>query len=191
MLVTPILVTRNETDADKEWTSCAIKNRHDITVYSYNNPNGQIFMRALKGGTTSLQIIPHDQGYKNYLMKACNDIGVDYPSDKDNSFKRDYHLIRDVDSLYFTGYFDTNVKSRLQIKGRDAWLVEMFVNKIGKPESGPYPIYMFSEDMKCWCQLAPTLKWIYIMRAPKPNGRYLAFGTDPISHTAKIELNLI
>jgi hypothetical protein len=203
------LITRNETDADKEWTNCAIKNRHDVVIYLHNNLNGQIYMKTLKGGSTSLQTAIHDQGYKNYLMKACNNIGVDYPNDKDSSFKRDYYLIRDADSLYFTGYFETNSKSRLQIKGREAWLVEMFVNKIEetrklinqkavKEKTKPkifnclLPVYMFSEDMKCWCQLdISTLKWTYILRAPKPNGKYLAFGTYPISNTARIELSLI
>ena len=209
-----ILITRNETDSDKEWTNAAIKKRHDIIIYSYNNLTTQIVMKTLKGGSTSIQIALHDQGYKNYLMKACNDIGTDYPNDKDPSFKRDYYLIRDADCLYFSGYFDTSSKSRLQIKGREAWLVEMFVNKIQgihktpnqkipnqrtiKEQSKPIiynclvPIYMFSEDLKCWCQLdITTFKWIYISKAPKPIGKYLAFGTHPISNTARIEIELV
>lgn len=205
----PVLLTRNETEADKEWTNCAIKNRHDVIIYSYNNSSSQIFMKTLKGGSTTIQIALHDQGYKNYLMKSCNDIGVDYPNDKDCSFKRDYYLIRDADCMYFSGYFDTNSKSRLQIKGREAWLVEMFTNKIqesqklaaqkstkdkvkSKIHNNVLPIYMFSEDLKCWCQLdMSTSKWVYIMRAPKPIGKYLAFGTHPISNTARIELSLV
>lgn len=191
------LITRNETDADKEWTNCAIKNRNDVVIYLHNNLNGLVFMKTLKGGSTTIQTAAHDQGYKNYLMKACNDIGVDYPNDKDSSFKRDYYLIRDADCLYFTGYFDINSKSRLQIKGREAWLVEMFANKIISSKFGTnsnclLPVYMFSEDMKCWCQLdISTLKWTYISRAPKPTGKYLAFGSYPISNTARIELSLI
>jgi hypothetical protein len=201
---TPILITRNETESDKEWTNCAIRNRHDVILYTYNNLNNQVFMKTLKGGSTTMQVILHDQGYKNYLMKACNDIGVDYPNDKDSSFKRDYYLIRDAESIYFTGYFDTKSKSRLQIKGREAWLVEMFVNKIQetrklanqnqkeKIHNCMVSVYMFSEDLNCWCQLnISTSKWIYILRAPKPNGKYLAFGTHPISNTARIELSLI
>ena len=166
-------------------------------------------MKTIKGSNTSIQIAQHDQGYKNYLMKACNDIGVDYPNDTDPSFKRDYYLIRDAESIYFSGYFDNLSKARLQIKGRDAWLVEMFTNKIKenrkledqlalktktklKIHNGLIPIFMFSEDLKCWCQLdIKNYKWIYIMRAPKPIGKYLAFGTDPISSTARIELSMI
>jgi hypothetical protein len=202
------LITRNETEADKEWTSYAVKNRHNITIYSYNNLGGHIFMKTLKGASTSIQIALHDQGYKNYLMKACNNIGVDYPNDKDNAFKRDYYLIRDANSLYFSGYFDTTSRARLQIRGREAWLVEMFVNKIlearkleeqkaqkekVKIKHNPLlPVYMFSEDLKCWCQLnVKTSKWIYIMRAPKPTDKYLAFGSDPISTTARMEIGMI
>lgn len=205
-MTTEIFITRNETDADKEWTNYAIKNRHNITIYSHNNLSNQVFMKTLKGSTTDIQIIQHDQGYKNFLMKACNDLNVDYPNEKDCSYKRDYYLIRDADSLYFTGYFDINHKTRLQIKGRDAWLVEMFVNKIldsRKTEEKKtntvthnilLPVYMFSEDLKCWCQLKLNLKtfsWIYIMRSPKPKGKYLAFGSDPISYTARVELSMI
>ena len=29
------LITRNETEADREWTSYAVKNRHDIQIYLY------------------------------------------------------------------------------------------------------------------------------------------------------------
>jgi hypothetical protein len=197
MTTIPTLITRNETDADKEWTNYAVKNRHDITVYSYNNLNNQVFMKTLKGGSTNIQIALHDQIYKNYLMKACNDIGLDYPNDKDCSFKRDYYLIRDAECMYFSGYFDITTKARLQIKGREAWLVEMFANKLQETlkkvkHDGLLPIYMFSEDLNCWCQLdVKTYKWIYIMRAPKPIGKYLAFGSHPISNTARIELSLI
>jgi hypothetical protein len=54
------------------------------------------------------------------------------------------------------------------------------------------PVYMFSEDLKCWCQLdISILKWIYIMRVPKPTGKYLAFGTHPVSNTARVEIGLI
>ncbi len=203
------LITRNETEADKEWTNCAVKNRHNITIYSYNNLGNHIFMKTLKGASTTMQIALHDQGYKNLLMKACNSIGVDYPNESDLSFKRDYYLIRDAESVYFSGYFDTKSKSRLQIKGHEAWLVEMFVHKIEaerklenqkaikekqKPKvySGLIPVYMFSENLGCWCQLdIKSSKWIYVMRAPKPVGKYLAFGTDPISTSARIELSLI
>jgi hypothetical protein len=207
--MTPIQITRNETEADKEWTGYAVKNRHDIIIYSYNNLGSQIFMKTLKGGSTSIQIALHDQGYKNLLMKACNSIGVDYPKDTDLSFKRDYYLIRDAESVYFSGYFDVVGKARLQIKGREAWLVEMFVHKIQearkledqkaikekqkpKSRSGLIPVYMFSENLCCWCQLdIGTSKWMYIMRAPTPTGKYLAFGTDPVSNTARIELSMI
>jgi len=187
------LITRNETEADKEWTNYAVRNRHDITIYSYNNIGKQVFMKTLKGGSTNIQIALHDQGYKNSLMKACNSIGVDYPNDNDLSFKRDYYLIRDADSIYFSGYFDTN-KSRLQIKGREAWLIEMFVHKIlaSKKNQELVPVYMFSENLCCWCQLdIRTFQWVYILRAPKPVGKYLGFGSDPISTTARIELSMI
>lgn len=207
--MTTVLLTRNETEADREWTNCAIRSRCDIKIYSYNNLNNVVFMKSLKGGSTNIEIAQHDQGYKNYLMKASNNIGVDYPNDKDCSFKRDYYLIRDADSLYFSGYFDPNGKSRLQIKGRENWIVEMFVNKLletrkieeqkalkakTKPKShSPLaPVFMFSENMKCWCQLnTKTMKWIYTMRAPKPVGKYLAFGSDPISNEARIEFSMI
>lgn len=203
------LLTRNETEADKEWTTHAIKNRNDVKIYSYNNLNNVIFMKNLKGGTSNIEIAKHDQNYKNYLMKASNNLKTDYPNDRDPSFKRDYYLIRDADSLYFSGYFDITKKQRLQIKGRESWLVEMYVNKIiefrkleddqfikskitPKVHNTLVPIYMFSEDLKCWCQLnIKTLKWIYILRAPKPLGKYLAFGTDPISNTARIEFDII
>ncbi len=203
------LITRNDTDADKEWTNYAVKNRHNITIYSYNNLGSHVYMKTIKGTNSSIQIAPHDQGYKNSLMRACNSIDVDYPNDTDLSFKRDYYLIRDADSIYFSGYFDIINKARLQIKGREAWLVEMFVHKIQearklenqiaikekkKPTShaGLVPVYMFSENLGCWCQLdIKILKWIYVMRAPKPIGKYLALGTDPISTNARIELSMI
>lgn len=203
------LITRNESEADKQWSNYAIKNKHNLTIYTYNNLNNHVFMKTFKGGSTGIQVAQQDDYYKNYLMKACNDLNVDYPNDKDCSFKRDYYLIRDAESLYFTGYFTTDVKSRLQIKGREAWLVEMFVNKIQnernlanqkakQQKKDPIvfncllPIYMFSENLKCWCQLdISNFKWIYIMRAPKPTGKYLAFGTDPMSGTTKIELDLL
>jgi hypothetical protein len=204
-----ILLTRNETEADKEWTNCAVRNRYDVKIYSYNNLNSLVFMRYLKGGSTNIEVALHDQGYKNYLMRACNNIGVDYPDDKDCSFKRDYYLIRDADSLYFSGYFDTNGKSRLHIKGRESWIVEMFVNKLleirkleeqkaikAKEKPKTYnpqvPIFMFSEDMKCWCQLnISTMNWMHIIRAPKPIGKYLAFGSHPVSDKARTEFSLI
>lgn len=203
------LLTRNETEADREWTNCAVRNRYDVKIYSYNNLNNFVFMKNLKGGSTNIEVAQHDQGYKNYLMKACNDIKVDYPNDKDCSFKRDYYLIRDADSLYFSGYFDVTGKSRLQIKGRESWIIEMFVNKLletrkleeqkaikdkQKPKShSPLaPVFMFSEDMKCWCQLnTKIMKWIYTMRPSKPIGKYLAIGSDPVSNEARVEFNLI
>jgi len=203
------LITRNETESDKEWTNYAVKNRQNITIYSFNNINNQVFMKTLKGGSTTIQIALHDQGYKNFLMKACNNIGVDYPDDKDCSFKRDYYLIRDAGSLYFSGYFNTDTKSRLQIKGREAWLIEMFVNKLQeqhklddqkalkdkikvRPRSGLLPVYMFSENLLTWCQLnVKTSQWLRIIRPPKPEGKYLALGTDPISSTARIELSMV
>ncbi len=203
------LITRNETDSDKEWTSYAVKNRHNITIYSYNNLGNHIFMKTLKGASTTIQIALHDQGYKNSLMKTCNSIGVDYPNDTDLSFKRDYYLIRDAESIYFNGYFDISTKARLQIKGREAWLVEMFVHKIQeihkleeqktinekqkkKIHNGLIPVYMFSENLLMWCQLNyKSRQWIRIIKPPSPVGKYLAFGTDPISTTAKIELGIL
>lgn len=195
----PSLITKNDNNADKEWINYATNNRHNITLYIYQN--NQILSKTFKGGNTNILIINHDQLYKNYLMKACNNLKVDYPNEKDLSYKRDYYLIRDADSLYFTGYFENYSKSRLNIKGRNAWLVEMFTNKLllslkSKNYSNNkkllVPIYMFSEDLKCWCQLdIINFKWIYIMRTPRPSGKYLAFGTDPMSETAKIELSIL
>ena len=170
-----------------------------------------VFMKSLKGGSTNMQIAQHDQGYKNYLMKACNDIKVDYPNDKDVSYKRDYYLIRDADSLYFTGYFDIASKSRLQIKGRESWIVEMFANKIlelrkledqqaiiskikPKSHNPMVQIYMFCEQMQCWCQLnIKTFKWIYIMRAPKPVWKIFSIWNRPYKYYCKnrIEYDLI
>jgi hypothetical protein len=203
------LLCRNETNADFEWSGYALKNLHTIKIYSYNNLNNLIFIKSLKGPSTNTSVPLHDQEYKNYLMRACNTINVDYPDEKDSSFKRDYYLIRDTDSIYFSGYFDTSTKARLQIKGREAWLVEMFVNKIieqrkleiqtsekiketPKTYKSLLPVYMFSENLKCWCQLnLKTLKWIYIKYAPKPIGNYLAFGSDPISTTARLEISIL
>lgn len=203
-----VLLTRNETVSDQEWTSNALKNRYEIKIYSYKNLNNVVFMKSFKGNSTNIEIIKYDQAYKNFLMKACNDIGVDYPNDTDPSFKRDYYLIRDADSLYFNGYFDVSNKSRLQIKGREAWIVEMFVNKIEenrkleihnaeknglkiKSYSPLYPVYMFSENLGTWCQLNfKTSKWIRIIRPPKPKGTYLAMGTDPATSNSKMEISL-
>jgi len=198
-----LLVTRNDTEADKEWTGSALRNRHDIKIYGHNGMNNMVYTKSIKGSSTNVQMVEHDQVYKNYLMKACNDVGTDYPDEKDGSYKRDYYLIRDATSMYFTGYFDPKGKARLQIKGREAWIVEMFANKIqesrasethrtSKSSSPFFPIYMFSEDMKTWCQLNyKTLKWIHILRPPKPMGVYLAIGSDPISSTARVEISLI
>jgi hypothetical protein len=203
------LLTRNETEGDKEWTSTAVKNRNEIKIYLCIR--NSVFIKSFKGSNTNMEMIKHDQTYKNYLMKACNDLNLDYPDEKDFSFKRDYYLIRDADSIYFSGYFDITGKSRLQIKGREGWIVEMFVNKIiesrkheeqkaiqdklkPKVQIPLVPVYMFSEDLKCWCQLnCRTSKWIYIMRPPKPNAdsKYLGFGSDPISVTARIEIGMI
>jgi hypothetical protein len=61
-----------------------------------------------------------------------------------------------------------------------------------KTFSSMVPIYMFSEDMKCWCQLnIKLIKWTYIKIPPSPVGKYLAFGTDPISNHAKLEISLL
>jgi hypothetical protein len=190
------LLCRNETIADKEWSKYALKNRHSIQVYQYNNLNKIVYYKCSDDVeyNNGIKLLEHDQAYKNALMKACNNIQVDYPNDNDISYKRDYYLVRDADSLYFSGYFELN-KSRLLIKGRENWIVEMFLNKIEKsnPEKlKSLPIYMFSEDLRCWCQLDHnSLKWIYILRAPKPVGKYLAFGSDPISLSAKLEINII
>ncbi len=187
-----ILLTRNETESDKEWIGSAFKNRHEIKLYLWNKTlnNEIVYMKNFKEHSSRLNIIEHDQMYKNYLMRACNNLNVSYPNDKDITFKRDYYLIKDADSLYFNGYFDITSKSRLEIKGREAWIVEMFVNKIiEKFKNSLMPVYMFSEDLKIWCQLNDSLKWIHILRPPTPIGKYVAFGTDPLSYIAKLEIN--
>jgi hypothetical protein len=184
------MITRNETNADREWVKSAIRNRHDILYYKYTEKH--IFVKKIKGDFPDTAILEHDQYYKNYLMKASNDLITRYPDESDLSYKRDYHLIKDADSIYFSGYFD--LTPRLQIKGRDGWIVEMFVNKLLKEKVVDFPIYMFSENMKCWCRLSienEVVKWLYTVRVPRPEGKYLVFGSDPISSTASLEISIL
>lgn len=180
------LITRNETHADKAFSDAAIKNRNQIIIYY------KYYTKILN--SSDYTPIDYDHGYKNYVMMSSNHLRMDYPED-DTSYMRDYYIIRDSESIYFTGYFEDIPKSRLKIKGREAWITEMFVDKlISKCVSGLYPVYMYSEDMKCWCQLSNNLgifKWNYIPRPPKPSGIYAGYGTDPISDSAIKEIGLL
>ncbi len=188
---------QNSLHLDNEWINHAIKNRFSIRMYCYTDRH--IFSKNLKGFEKNIELLKDDIFHKNALMKACNNLNTDYPDQDDLSYQRDYYLVRDADSLYFSGYFTILTKlnpskARLEIKGREAWLVEMFVNKCiaNSSTSKMFPVYMFSENMKCWCQLdSVNLKWIYIRRAPKPQGNYLAFSSHKVSSTAKMEISIL
>jgi len=180
-----MLISRRGINSDKDWIDYAIKRGDNIKLYGIHN--NIIFSTMLKGPNTNPQIIKMDDSITNILMKVCNHIGVDYPGLTD-SLKRDYCLIADAKSLYLTGYFDLN-KSRLQLRDYENWIVEMFITK---HKSLLLPVYLYSEHLKCWCQLDySTLKWIYIMRPPKPSGVYIGICSPPVSSAAQIEISLL
>lgn len=179
-----------------EWINFAVKNLHAIRIFSFNKMNKLVLIKSLKGSNTNLEYIPRsiDIEARTALMKVCNNIGTDFPNDDlFNILKKDFATIQNATSLYFSGYFDINGRSRLQIKGLEAWIVELFVNKIKNTEhtSDLLPIYLFSEDVKCWCQLNSNFKWIHIIRPPKPQESYIGLSSDPISIEARIEISLL
>lgn len=177
------LITRNDS-GDKAFITHAIKNRNQIVVY-YSDYKKQI------NGNDYEKITP-DAYYKNYLMKVSNHMNTDYPIN-DGGYKRDYYIIRDADSMYFSGYFECVKKSRLGIKGREAWLVELFVDKLIRNNAkGLVCIYMFSEDMRCWCQLnIDSFEWKHMPRIPSPNGVYTGFSSEPVSDYAIREILIL
>jgi hypothetical protein len=176
-------------ESESEWIKHALKNNNNIKIYSHNNINKVVIIRTLKGTGTKLDFIKYDSTIKNALMKACNNLARDYP-DETMELKRDYELIKNGTSLYITGYFDVTNRSRLQIKGFEAWIVEMFVNKFPNNLLF-YPVYLFSEDIGTWCQLNNNFKWIRIARPPKPSGMYIGISSAPKSNISKLEVNLL
>jgi len=169
-------------ESDSEWINHAMKNLNIVKIYSYGK--NFVMIKNLKGST---DITKGSPSFKNALMKACNNIQVDYPGDTMDLI-RDYELIKDATSLYFTGYFEID-KSRLHIKGRETWIIEMFVEKLGSLPL--YPVYMFSEQMFCWSQLNSEFKWLHISHPPRPTGLYIGISSEPISTTAKLEISLL
>jgi hypothetical protein len=195
----PTMLSRNN-PADKPFIDYAIRNRHNLTHYMH--AKGRVYTKLIKGtgtgtGTgTGIEIIGpgtitgtitdgKGHHWKNSIMKAAINMRQNYSDNMD--LIRDYYLIRDANSMYFSGKFENLNNSsspRLQIK--DGWIVEMFVNKLIENENmkyGYFPVYMLSDDMGCWCQLQieksekgpGKVNWKYIGRAPNPQGIYVAF----------------
>ena len=188
------LLSRNDTAADKEWINHAVRNLHIVKISTYNTLNNLICVKSFKGPTTNLTVVPRtiDTDARTALMKCANDLFTDFPKDElFNILKRDFSMSREATSLYMTGYFDVHSKSVLQIKGPEAWLVQLFVNRIKDQHKSMLPVYLFSEDVKCWCQLSTGLKWIHIPRPPKPQDSYIGIGSDPISREARIEISIL
>jgi len=189
-----MLLSRNETSADKEWINYSVKNRHIVRILTFNKLHNLVCIKSFKGTTTNIEIIPRslDTSARTALMKVANNLSTDFPdTDLFNQLKRDYAMTLEATSLYLTGYFDTTAKSRLQIKGVEAWIVELFVEKIKDNHKSMFPIYLFSEDLKCWCQLSTGFKWIHISRPNRPQESYIGLGSDPISREARIEISIL
>lgn len=187
-----MLIARWEPDRtmDDIWVNRAINKRHDVGLYLYDKNN--TYLRRFNE-LSNVIIVKPNNGYKNYLMKVCNDLDTHYPNEK--SYERYYHMIKEADSVYLSAYFTP--KGRLHIKGQqEAWLVEMFVRKLQGLDSGvclkgPYPVYLYSEDMHVWCQLGSKLTWDRISRPPSPVGKYIALVSGDISPEAVEEINIL
>lgn len=175
-------------DSDTEWENRSVTIRENIpVVYCVSNYHKLVLRR-----TTNVEPIKPDPLTKNALMTACNRMNVDFPG-MTLEMRLSYEITRVPTSLYMTGYFDANSKSRLMLKGQEAWIVEIFVEKLVLETKNMtlFPVYLFSEDLKCWCQLNNKYKWVYIKRPEKPSGNYIGISSEPVSSTAKLEISLL
>lgn len=183
------LLTRCETEIDKLFIEQAVKNRNNITIYSYNKLSNHIYSKSLVGPNTNITSIVVPSEWKNYVMRASTNLKENYPSNNEVSYKRDYCMIKDADQLYLIGDFDESKKTRLLLKGREAWILEMFTNKLINNKKVPIPkllpIYLYSQNN--WFQLSGvTLKWLRIHRPPRPMGKYIAVGGEDVTSMLKL-----
>ena len=181
------LLTRGETKIDKCWINSAQKNRHLVTVYGKRDNTTTIY--TIGGQIRGIFNDPGDKA-RHALMKVCNHLGTGY-SDR----KRDFWMVNDADSLYFVGNFSMD-NERLQIGGDEAWIVEMFFDKlVNQGMVRDFPIYMYSDQMTCWCRLEYDFKlkrpkWIKSL-PDRPRGKYIGIGGKKLTENIQTELSLL
>jgi len=197
------LLTRNETDIDKEWMNQAHRHRFPIKLYEFNKISNATAIRSLKG-PTNLESINHRFDYgdkaKSAVLRASRHLNTEFPG-SEGKLKRDYLMLKDAESIYFIGNFSTG-RERLQVSGNEAWLVEMFydiyISKHNKPKR--FPIYMYNTHYDSWCQLTMTEdkenpskklpKWIKISRPPRPRGNFVGVGGSILNDNIRYEIGL-
>lgn len=192
------LLTRNDTDIDRCWIMSAQRNRHPIKVYTYHPKENATTIQIIGASNSSNRVdkVDKDDRARHALMRACNYLHTNYPG-IDNKRKRDFLIVDDADSLYFIGKFSTG-KERLQVKCDEAWIVEMFFDKmLAKGYKHHFPIYIFTEQkgVEGWSQLQyfdQELKkpiWIKTL-PPRPKGNYIGIGYKYLSENIKTEISL-
>jgi hypothetical protein len=196
-----MLLTRAETKTDIEFIKSAIKNRKSAKIYTYNTLSDVTLIKCLDGITTIVDHAQIDEDARNYLLKTAGHLRVGYQGST-GKFRRDYNLVRDGDMLYFTGNFTNDYgnrnehSTRLCIKGNNAWIAEMFTDKMINSRSSFFPIYFFNEDLRIWCQLVRTgnnsmLEWKHIGQPPRPTGNFIGIGSDKLSSDSKLEIRIL
>jgi hypothetical protein len=111
--------------------------------------------------------------------------------------ERDYHLIKDVSSIYAVGHFELvndgpDKPSRLRINGHTSWMMEMFLDLLLSNDPLIHqndcvlPLFFYSQDTCKWYTLHHTLKdnfrWISVDKIPKPSGTYAGVGSREIDN---------
>ncbi len=205
MTTDTILLTRNESPSDKAWMKAAHSSRTAIKLYEFNKLSNATAVKALKG-PTNLMTLDHrfDSGdqAKSAVLRAARYLNTDFPG-AEGKLKRDYLMVRDAESLYFVGSFSLG-KERLQVAGKEAWLVEMFYDlllKKYKKLPARFPIYMFNTQLNNWCELTMSErsrtdrtkvpKWMRISRPPRPTGNFVGVGGSDITQTIIEELSIL
>ena len=106
--------------------------------------------------------------------------------------KRDYNIIKDVNSLYLVGSFKENL-DRLDRLGLNSPVAEMFVDKILKDNENInkpifLPLYFYDQSWNQWFHLMynkNVFKFIESYNIPKTYGHYAGLGPTEITDKAK------
>lgn len=149
---------------------------HEVVYFDKNEQ--QLCNMALEQASTKLNKKLPSTGYERHLLE------------------KDYNLVKDVDSLYAVGHFESVEKeTRLRIDGHTAWAVELFLDILLSQnpkihhEDTMLPIFFYSQDTCKWYQLHHTLKdnfrWITVEKPSKPRGLYAGIGSREIDNLGK------
>lgn len=182
--------------ADLYWANLALQHDHKV-IHIVSNSNKS----KDEENVSYIRLTKEDC---DLVHDKCVTIGEyldrDFPSSEDHINElvyRNYYQIASIDTLYSVGFFSDND----QIKGKKAWAIEMFIDRIENKykENENMPVYFFDQDDSVWYRafiadayagLGKLYEWEECNvdesdAVPKPNGKYAAIGTRDLRENGK------